>query len=182
MASLQSSRENDNNNDDALRDIGVEEEVEIEVTRTTIRNIQRELNRVGCSAGKVDGLWGETSRRALSQYQRHAGVNLVSLEPTIPVLRDLSAQTARICPLSCRSGYRIKNGRCTRIRREVKAQKTQPSQRVVVEPAPEPKKKSVLSILTGGRSSGDPLKSILLPILAPSSNGNKVCVGCKNTK
>ena len=151
-------------------------------TKETIRSLQKELNRLGCSAGKADGFWGKNSRRALSQYQRYSGLVLASLEPTGSILRELSAQTARICPLTCRSNFRIKNGRCVRIKRQAKVLKPQPSQSVVVVPEPEPKSSSILSKLTNNKISGDPIKSLLLPVFGTSNNGNKVCDGCKNER
>jgi len=95
------------------------------VTRSTIREIQSELNRIGCVAGRVDGLWGKKSIRALNQYSKHAKVRLASLQPTHKLLNELKQYNARICPgaaprppkkqqvKTCKPGQKIsRNGNC----------------------------------------------------------------------
>ncbi|MCF6321049.1 MAG: caspase domain-containing protein [Rhizobiaceae bacterium] len=68
------------------------------VTRSTIREIQSELNRIGCVAGSADGLWGKKSIRALNQYSKHAKVRLASIQPTHELLKELKKYNSRICP------------------------------------------------------------------------------------
>ncbi len=72
--------------------------VPIELThREIVMGIQRNLRRIGCSAGAVDGAWGRNSRRALRQYARHNRVRLTSLEPTQEILEELEVIDERIC-------------------------------------------------------------------------------------
>ncbi len=97
-----------------------------EVTRKTTKNIQKELNRLGCSAGRPDGVWGKGSRKALKQYGRYGKVELVSLEPSNSLLEQLKAKQSRICPLVCLSGYEKKNEKCVRSKREASIQKKEP--------------------------------------------------------
>ena len=68
------------------------------VTREITRQIQGELNRIGCSAGTADGLWGKKSVNAVSSYSRHAKVRLATLQPTYELLEQLQGYTSRICP------------------------------------------------------------------------------------
>jgi len=62
------------------------------------RNIQIELERVGCKVGQADGVWGGRSRRALSNFSEQVGLNLPIDEPTIHALRELNRHQSRICP------------------------------------------------------------------------------------
>ena len=79
------------------------------------RGLQSEMNRLGCSAGVEDGKWGAKSRSALKRYAEAAGIELASLEPESSLLERMKTDKARICPLSCRSGYEEKNGKCERV-------------------------------------------------------------------
>ena len=91
---------------------------ETSVTKDTIRSIQKELNRVGCTTGRPDGLWGKGSRRALTQYGKHGKVKLASLDPSTALLDQLKSKQSRVCPLFCRSGFEEKNSSCVRIKRQ----------------------------------------------------------------
>jgi uncharacterized caspase-like protein len=85
-----------------------------------VQQVQKELNRLGCSAGGADGVWGQGSRRALGQFERHSGVDLAALEPTAAVLGALRARKTRVCPLVCGRNQEEKNGRCVKIPVEAK--------------------------------------------------------------
>ena len=79
--------------------------------------LQTELNRVGCSVGRVDGDWGNKSRRALRTYGREAGIDLASLDPSPAILDQLKKSTGRVCPLTCGRNQELKNGRCVATRK-----------------------------------------------------------------
>lgn len=80
--------------------------------REMVMGIQRNLRRLGCSAGAVDGAWGPNSRRALRSYARHNQIRLASLEPTQELLEDMERLNERICPIQCGRGETLSNGRC----------------------------------------------------------------------
>lgn len=80
--------------------------------RELVRSIQKELNRLGCSAGRADGFWGRKTARALGAFSKNAKTKLVSLEPSADLLERLRGQTARVCPLVCGRGKEEENGRC----------------------------------------------------------------------
>ena len=80
----------------------------VELARTT----QKELARLGCLAGEVDGKWGVGSRRALQAYADRQGLKLASLEPTGELLERLRGAGGRVCPLACGSGMEAKDGGC----------------------------------------------------------------------
>lgn len=76
------------------------------------RALQKELKRVGCDPGGVDGVWGEKGKEALSNFKRLAKVPVPADEPTPEALDAVTAQKGRICPLECDKGEVEKNGRC----------------------------------------------------------------------
>lgn len=80
--------------------------------RELARSIQKELQRVGCSAGRPDGAWGRRSRGALRSFSRHANVELSSLDPSPSTLQLLRDHKARACPLICSRRHVAKGGRC----------------------------------------------------------------------
>lgn len=96
------------------------ETTETEPDLEAVRAVQKELNRLGCSVGRADGVWGAGSRRALGLFRRHSGAQLAALEPTADVLNALRARKARVCPLACGRDQEEKGGRCVDIRREAK--------------------------------------------------------------
>ncbi|TIL67164.1 caspase family protein [Mesorhizobium sp.] len=74
---------------------------------------QRELARIGCLTGQVDGKWGSASQKALNDYAKRQGIKLASVEPTGDLLKGLKAIRARVCPLLCADGMEAREGRCT---------------------------------------------------------------------
>lgn len=119
------------------------------VTRDITRQIQIELNRIGCSVGTADGLWGRKSTRATALFAKHANVNLAILEPTHALLKQLQNTTDRICPApeivirqkakSCRSGQKLsRKGNCY-WPRKTQAKRAQPRRQPVHNQPPRRK-------------------------------------------
>jgi len=81
-------------------------------TRELVRSMQTELNRLGCDAGRPDGIWGRNSRGALTNFARHAEIDLASLEPETDLLDTLKEREGRVCPLVCSARQEEQNGRC----------------------------------------------------------------------
>ncbi|MEO1649413.1 MAG: caspase family protein [Pseudomonadota bacterium] len=61
------------------------------------RTLQRELRRVGCYRGKLDGDWGPQSKRAMMQFNRSSGLSLPSGAPTPAAIQQVSAARNRVC-------------------------------------------------------------------------------------
>ncbi len=74
--------------------------------------LQGELNRLGCSAGGADGIWGRKSRSALQRYSKYAGLSIDEFEPTSSLLEQMRSQKSRVCPLVCGARYNLSGGRC----------------------------------------------------------------------
>ena len=89
--------------------------------RELARAMQTELNRLGCSVGGVDGVWGKRSRNALKLYAKETKIELASLDPSPTTLDGLKQSTGRICPLTCSRNQELKNGKCVAIKRETPA-------------------------------------------------------------
>lgn len=69
-----------------------------EMTRDQIETLQVELNRVGCSVGRADGIWGRRSQSALEEFVRRAKVEVASVEPTSDFIEQLKSFDEDICP------------------------------------------------------------------------------------
>ncbi len=93
-----------------------------------IRSVQTELNRVGCSVGRVDGKWGSGSAGALREFASRQGIKLASTNPGAEILERLKATDVRVCPLVCGRGLEEKNGRCVATERKASVE-TKPASR-----------------------------------------------------
>jgi len=76
------------------------------------RQLQAELQRVGCNPGVIDGTWGEQAKAALGRFARHAKLTIPTSEPTLAALEALKAQDGRACPLECGPSTVEKEGKC----------------------------------------------------------------------
>ena len=74
--------------------------------------IQGQLNRLGCDAGRPDGAWGRKSRKALSNFAKRARIQLASLDPKPEVLDALKAKTTRVCPKTCSPRHHLQGESC----------------------------------------------------------------------
>lgn len=59
--------------------------------------VQRELQRVGCYRGAIDGTWGTGSRQAVAAFGRAVNVPFASDAPDEALLRLLEGQPRRLC-------------------------------------------------------------------------------------
>jgi hypothetical protein len=85
--------------------------------------LQRELKRIGCLTGRVDGIWGRGSRAALKRFSDQAGLRLGS-EPSQLALKEARnteagyCQPVRVAPRpqpqqgGCRAGTVLLEGQC----------------------------------------------------------------------
>jgi hypothetical protein len=77
------------------------------------RDIQRELRRVGCYWGKIDGSWGTGSKRSMSEFMERVNAALPLDEPDIVFLSLLTAHPSETCGRSCPAGQSLDGaGRC----------------------------------------------------------------------
>lgn len=77
------------------------------------RDIQRELQRVGCYHGEIDGVWGGGSKRAILVFMDRVNAALPTREPDVFLLSLLRGQTRAVCGETCPQGQSLAhNGRC----------------------------------------------------------------------
>jgi hypothetical protein len=87
--------------------------------------LQKELQRIGCYSGPLDGKWNDASDKALAKFAEIRGSrtrSLASLEPNQASLDAVSAEKNRVCPLICGPGTVERNGICV-----VQPSKTKPA-------------------------------------------------------
>ncbi len=81
-----------------------------------IKAVQEELERVGCDPGEIDGVWGENLKDAVKEFAKHAKVSLPSEEASQDLLTAISQHRERVCPLECKDGREIRDGRCVSLK------------------------------------------------------------------
>ncbi|WP_072392145.1 peptidoglycan-binding domain-containing protein [Hyphomicrobium sp. CS1GBMeth3] len=68
------------------------------VTRAALaRDIQIELQRLGCYFGKIDGVWGGGSRRAVLSFMESVNATLPTQEPDVFMLSLIRGQSSAVC-------------------------------------------------------------------------------------
>jgi Caspase domain len=82
------------------------------------------LRQAGCYAGEDNGVWDKDARRALEQFNEHAGTRLNVNLPSMDALTVIRAKKGRICPLVCRKGTHPQGDHCVALKQKPK---TKPS-------------------------------------------------------
>jgi hypothetical protein len=78
-----------------------------------IRDLQRELKRVGCYWGRIDGSWGSGSKNAMEEFIARVNATLPMKEPDYILLSLVQNHPGRVCGDDCPSGQSIgRGGRC----------------------------------------------------------------------
>ena len=78
---------------------------------TLIREIQRELKRVGCYDGNVDGSWGGASKRAMVAFIQRVNASLPLNEPNDILLLLVKGQDTGTCGVACPLGQTLSRDR-----------------------------------------------------------------------
>lgn len=115
--------------------------------------LQTELARMGCYTSGIDGLWGPGSRRSVERYFAEIpGTDAVSLEPQIPLFRQIIRQDDIVCEAPARAApatARSSAPAATRTTRTAPA-RSQPAQRQR-QAAPAPRRQAAPAQSGGGR-------------------------------
>lgn len=69
--------------------------------------LQKELKRVGCNPGAIDGHWGAKGRRALARFNKYANLALPTAAPTPRSIEAVKKKTSRVCAISPHSDKTI---------------------------------------------------------------------------
>jgi hypothetical protein len=77
-----------------------------------VRNLQRELKRVGCYAGDFDGDWGPASKRAMGSFTELVNASLPYDDPDYILLTLVQGHTGQACGKGCPAGQAMADGKC----------------------------------------------------------------------
>lgn len=92
-----------------------------------VREIKKELKRVGCYAGRIDDKWtGAETKASVANFVRHASLKTDPHDPTIELLDAVRGTSQRVCPLECGAQEVEKNGRCIAKERQTDRTKSVP--------------------------------------------------------
>jgi hypothetical protein len=81
--------------------------------RELTKDLQRELKRLGCYQGDLDGSWGPETKRAMSAFTDRVNATLPVEEPDYILLALVRGQAVQTCGKSCPSGQELaSDGRC----------------------------------------------------------------------
>lgn len=78
-----------------------------------VRSLQRELKRVGCYWGEIDGSWGGGSKRAMSSFIERVNAALPTEQPDYILLSLVQGYGGQVCGKACPTGQSLNEGRCT---------------------------------------------------------------------
>src|SRR5215468_8498856 len=76
------------------------------------QRLQRELARVGCYDGEINGVWTPATRRALKAFMDRVNAALPTEAPDRIQLALVEAARERVCGVACPVGETLAEGRC----------------------------------------------------------------------
>jgi hypothetical protein len=76
------------------------------------QQLQRELARVGCYDGEINGVWTPATRRALKAFMDRVNAALPTEAPDRIQLALVEAARERVCGAACPAGETVAEGRC----------------------------------------------------------------------
>jgi hypothetical protein len=77
--------------------------------------LQAELQRVGCSTGALDEVWGGPAQKALELFNKNAGTKFSVKLASVEALDAVRSRVGRVCPLFCEHGYKADHEKCSKI-------------------------------------------------------------------
>ncbi len=81
--------------------------------RELVKDLQRELKRVGCYDGEINGAWTLGSRKAMTAFTERVNATLPLDEPDYILLTLVQGHTAQACGLGCPGGQALNDaGKC----------------------------------------------------------------------
>lgn len=127
--------------------------------RQLVTDLQRELTRVGCYSGEIDGEWTAAARRSMQTFTERVNARLPLDEPDYILLTLVKGHAAEACGRSCPVGQALAgDGRCVPraliVKRERARAGAQPT--VAAKPANDGTEAGVMT----------PAKTVPLPVAA----------------
>lgn len=78
-----------------------------------VRSLQRELRRVGCYWGEIDGSWGGASKRSMASFAERVNSALPFEQPDYILLSLVQGHAGQACGKGCPTGQAMNDGgRC----------------------------------------------------------------------
>ena len=71
------------------------------------RELQKELKRVGCYEGKLNGEWTTSTRRAMSAFAERVNARLPTEQPDSILLALVQGYPTKVCGIPCPSGQSL---------------------------------------------------------------------------
>ena len=119
---------------------------------TLTLEIQRELRRVGCYQGAINGVWSPAVSHSMQAFTDHVNAVLPVAQPDVILLALLQGHHGKVCRASCPAGQTLaENRRCLPHALVAPAAKRKPAPdpELVKTPAPAPR-------VAVGPSGGEP--------------------------
>jgi hypothetical protein len=76
------------------------------------RELQRELTRVGCYEGELNGIWTPAARKAMKTFTDRVNATLPTDEPDYILLALVQGYREKVCGMTCPAGEGLAEGRC----------------------------------------------------------------------
>jgi hypothetical protein len=78
------------------------------------RELQRELKRVGCYAGELNGVWTASTRQAMNAFTERVNAKLPTNKPDGILLALVRGYSSKVCGIPCPSGQGLSRAQeCT---------------------------------------------------------------------
>jgi peptidoglycan hydrolase-like protein with peptidoglycan-binding domain len=122
------------------------------------RELQKELRRVGCYEGEVNGAWSPSTRRAMKSFLERMNASLPIEEPDPVLYTMVQSQRDQVCGKACPAGEGLSvDGRCVPVAILAKANwKATPTPAAVAVAAPKidlPRDAKSPTVITGWSST-----------------------------
>ena len=114
-------------------------EEQTRIYKQLVYNVVAELQSAGCGPeDNNEGEWNDAARNSLALYNRHAKTKFDG-EPNEGMLNALKQRSGRVCPLTCKPGFVVRNNACVAVPKQVQRPQPQPQQQQQQQPAFTPR-------------------------------------------
>jgi serine/threonine protein kinase len=114
-------------------------EEQTRIYKQLVYNVVAELQGAGCGPeDNNEGEWNDAARNSLALYNRHAKTKFDG-EPNEGMLNALKQRSGRVCPLTCKPGFVVRNNACVAVPKQVQRPQPQPQQQQQQQPAFTPR-------------------------------------------
>lgn len=94
----------------AVRRLSSSRPADDDARRELVKDLQRELKRVGCYDGEMSGVWSPASKKAMSAFTERVNATLPLEEPDYILLTLIQGHSAQACGKACPTGQAMNDG------------------------------------------------------------------------